>query len=794
MPPANRFALLVIRVGLALRDVHIAPSHHSLQLVPLVQELHAEGDCCAALHPKVEVALEEPLKKQSPLLARAAARAQGQLRALWSGQAQRPGGQRWQVLRVSVELAEGAGADDNLRLESSWNYTLACQPGGARPEDPSAPSLGTCLIRAGGVFGAVSALQSTLPQLFARGGEAPFQSVRIRDWPDYPLRGIMVDTGRRFVPMDALKKEVINGMALVRMNFLHLHLSDFCRFAINLPGFPELNKSLEAPMMEGQYSVDDVREIVRFANDRGIIVMPEVDIPGHINGLLPLKAQGMEFCERSLESRPPPDRATKLLDDPSGRSRKVLRRLVREMAAAFGPELRVLHLGGDEVLPHGNCTEDSTVRLEGFAVGDVARKELGLTAVGWEELRLKAKEEDGVRSVGGGTDVILMAWQSQRAGAEVLRKGHRLIASFLPRHYLDFSYNTHKVTDFWYDVGREAGTPAQGVLGGISPMWTDMYCYMYQCGAAYRADQAGKRWQPPDRASGHDRWPSAGTMFHRDYDASFQMSLAGMIWPRAALTAAAFWNYQPGVTQTEVQALADLAARLLRSTAGVASCPPGCSCEETGACGKPYPVLESCGPGPGPCGAAASPSALPKLRACFWESAAAAAEQGVQVEEAMGGLASAEDEEEQQRLRREHDLDDALLLCFWMGERCLGVDCGAGPGRCRALGPAEATRRIALRKRPGGALAGSEGAVPGGLWAKDAGLEGCLLGSASGRAEAPRQARADAQGAAAPAPAAPAAPAKAAKTAKAATAAKAAKAATAAKTVQAAASWAAKSS
>merc|ERR1719487_1933605 len=100
---------------------------------------------------------------------------------------------------------------------------------------------------------------------------------------------------------------------------LQLHLSDFCRFSIDLPAFPELKPK---GIMEGQYSADEVRQIVAYARDRGIRVLPEVDIPGHVNGLSELRSRGVQFCEHA-GSKPRPEEAAKLLDDPTGATRAV---------------------------------------------------------------------------------------------------------------------------------------------------------------------------------------------------------------------------------------------------------------------------------------------------------------------------------------------------------------------------------------------------------------------------------------------------------------------------------------
>ena len=86
-----------------------------------------------------------------------------------------------------------------------------------------------------------------------------------------------------------------------------------------------------------------------------------------------------------------------MFDDPERQSRAVLKRLLAETAAAFGSEGRWLHVGGDEASAMGKCTNGNIADLEHFVAHDVVREHLGLTAVGWEELRLKRSEPEEAR-------------------------------------------------------------------------------------------------------------------------------------------------------------------------------------------------------------------------------------------------------------------------------------------------------------------------------------------------------------------------------------------------------------
>lgn len=103
----------------------------------------------------------------------------------------------------------------------------------------------------------------------------------IMDEPRFKHRGLSLDTSRNFFPVDVLKRN-INGMAMVKLNTLHWHMSDSQNFPLLLKKHPDL-AMWSAYSMDKIYTPDDVIEIVRYAKARGIRVVPEADVPGHIS-------------------------------------------------------------------------------------------------------------------------------------------------------------------------------------------------------------------------------------------------------------------------------------------------------------------------------------------------------------------------------------------------------------------------------------------------------------------------------------------------------------------------------
>jgi len=123
--------------------------------------------------------------------------------------------------------------------------------------------------------------KSTLAQLTDENGKVP--EVDIHDWATYPFRGFMHDTGRNYQPINLLK-ETIDLMAFYKLNYFHWHLTDHPAWRIESKCYPQLNdpQYQRQGRDEGKfYTYDEIREVIAYAKERGITVVPEIDMPGH---------------------------------------------------------------------------------------------------------------------------------------------------------------------------------------------------------------------------------------------------------------------------------------------------------------------------------------------------------------------------------------------------------------------------------------------------------------------------------------------------------------------------------
>lgn len=430
--------------------------------------------------------------------------------------------------------------DESLRYNQSYEYALSVQGG-------------KCAITGDTIYGAIYGME-TFFQL-AESGSLPNTSIEVHDFPSYQHRGVMVDSGRRFWPVD-LVKNIMDTMSFNKMNVLHLHASDMCRFGVESQLLPELTSSLTG-IKEGFYTAADVRDMVGYARDRGIVVIPEFDTPGHAAGLLALADRGVEFCNAPGTSSVPNWCTMKVKDDADGNKSaawKLMPQLALEMLELFGSE--VYHLGGDEVA--GDCSKQVS---DFFAMMRSTLEGAGATTMGW----------------GGANQAINQRWGGPNAS--VLATAGILAVETAPnRFYVSGGKSTPKVSGAWCDLGFVPAENRSFLLGGEVAMWTDAYCYINDC---VRPNS--------QKGSGHE-------LFNRSNDELFGRSVGGMIWPRGHLAAGSFWNFRPDLSNDDVSAQMNQQNRLAEQRGGLV-CPTGCECTVGKACGTPY-IQQSTTPHP----------------------------------------------------------------------------------------------------------------------------------------------------------------------------------------------------
>jgi len=189
----------------------------------------------------------------------------------------------------------------------------------------------SCTIECTHIYGCMHGMKTFTQMMDPLQGNRIPESFSITDKPSFTHRGLLIDTSRRFLEPTIIK-EIIELMASVKMNVLHWHIVDDHSFPLELSGFEELAKK-GAYSRRAVYTEKDVKEILNYARQFGIIVMPEIDIPGHTISW--------------FKSHPDLQGLAKDAIDPtSDESYKFIEKILSSIKDLF--ETTVIHLGGDE--------------------------------------------------------------------------------------------------------------------------------------------------------------------------------------------------------------------------------------------------------------------------------------------------------------------------------------------------------------------------------------------------------------------------------------------------------------
>ena len=370
------------------------------------------------------------------------------------------------ALSECVVSAHSSSEELKMSTDISYNISIAVSSDGQAK----------CTLDAPTVFGCVAGLETFVQLLVANVTPPTLQnaSIYVEDYPDFVHRGVMADTGRRFWPLPLLRN-VIDVMAMSKMNVLHLHASDMCRWAVESTLYPELTRNnLSSGDAQrdaawsagfGFYSQDDIKALTAYAKDRGVRVVPEFDMPGHAAGLRPLvgpENRGLELCNPPFTNGSHIPNWCSLQGGNGSAAQRLLPPLVREMATLFGGEM--YHMGGDESRCGG--AYDFEKRIISTIEAENKR------AVAWSEVH-------GNHAASPST--IIQAWRSPNASA-LAAQGVAAIEASPRRFYLSGSGSFPGViTGAWCDLWQgENGTRTKAnasaralLLGGEVALWTD---------------------------------------------------------------------------------------------------------------------------------------------------------------------------------------------------------------------------------------------------------------------------------------------------------------------------------
>jgi hexosaminidase len=308
------------------------------------------------------------------------------------------------------------------------SFTVSCSKRAGSIQQPVEDESYSLIARPTGVtlsaqtpYGVLAGLETLLQLVEATDSSISVPAVTIEDRPRYPWRGLMIDVARHWMPKAVILRN-LDAMAAVKLNVLHLHLSDDQGFRVESRLFPRLH---QAGSGGNYYTQADIREIVAYAADRGIRVIPEFDLPGHSTSWL--------VAYPELGSGTGPYRLAReygIHDATMDPTREpiylFLERFFGEMAGLFPDPF--VHIGGDEV--SGKTHWNTNPRIQQFmrdrhldgnralqTYFNIRLQEIlilhGRGIVGWDEIL-----SDSLRR-----PAVIQAWRSQESLFEAVHKG-----------------------------------------------------------------------------------------------------------------------------------------------------------------------------------------------------------------------------------------------------------------------------------------------------------------------------------------------------------------------------------
>lgn len=426
----------------------------------------------------------------------------------------------------------------DLQAEVDESYTLSLASGSS-----------TLQITANTTWGALHAF-TTLQQLVISQGNGLIieQPVQIEDSPLYAWRGIMIDTGRNFITTKKIKEQ-IDGMALSKLNILHWHLDDSQSWPVQMSTYPQMTKDAYSPSQT--YSHDDIKDIIEYARQRAVRVVPEVDMPGHSAAGWQQVDPSIVACAHSWWSNdnwplhtavePTPGQ----LDPLNNKTYGVVEKVYNELSGIFTDNF--FHVGGDEL--QTGCYNFSTY-VTNYLAADPSRTYNDVTQywvdhafpifkkiknrklVIWEDLVINSPHAPNVSTEG----ILVQSWNNGITNINNLTElGYDVLVSSSDFMYLDCGYGGFVTNDPRYDVmvNPDAVDGAAnfnwGGNGGswCAPYktWQRIYDYDFTTGLT-------------DAQAAHVKGAVA-PLWSEQVDDTV---VSGKMWPRAAALAELVWS------------------------------------------------------------------------------------------------------------------------------------------------------------------------------------------------------------------------------------------------------------
>lgn len=363
---------------------------------------------------------------------------------------------------VGIRPSVAAGTSEDAK--GNVYFTLGLQDGRKEAYSINVSSDGI-LVRAVSPEGIYRATRTLLKSVGTeKASSVEFPSAEVSDWPRFGYRGLMLDVSRHFSDVEMVKR-TIDMLALHQLNIFHWHLTDDQGWRIEIKSHPELTEvgawrddtvvgrylggtdyPTDGKRHGGFYTQEQIREIVAYAKERYIEIIPEIDLPGHTSAVLAAYPQlGCEDKEYKVANRWGVIRDVLCAGNPA--SLDLFKDIMDEVCELFPG--KYIHLGGDECVKERwkACPKcQRKIRelglkdgsryskedyLQSWFMGEVASfvQSKGKRVIGWDEI-LEGVPMD---------DSVIMSWRGTEGGITAARMGHDVVMTPTSDMYFDQS-------------------------------------------------------------------------------------------------------------------------------------------------------------------------------------------------------------------------------------------------------------------------------------------------------------------------------------------------------------------
>lgn len=338
------------------------------------------------------------------------------------------------------------------------------------------------IINATNDLGALHGLETLLQLLQNNSTSYYFPVVEINDSPGFTWRGLMIDAARHFQPVDVIKRN-LDAMASMKMNVFHWHLADDQGWRIQLKNHPKLT---ELASDGNFYSQEEIKNIVKYADERGILVVPEIDVPGHASALLTAYPEiGSKVGEGKItyEVQRNSGVFNATLDPTNPKTYEIVSSIFDEVCPLFPGSY--FHIGGDEnngkewnanpaiqqFKKDNNLANNHDLQTYFNMKLIPMLKKHNKKLMGWEEIMTENMSKDAIIHAWRGTN------EGQEAGGALIKAAKNGYNTVLSNgYYIDLmlGLESHYLND---PIPKKIIlTPEEKarVLGGEAAMWSEL--------------------------------------------------------------------------------------------------------------------------------------------------------------------------------------------------------------------------------------------------------------------------------------------------------------------------------